>query len=62
MSTQNRLKLDWSLNTSIERQAFINQYIGQLINPTPDELETMANYVLWGKDADGQSCVQRKEI
>ena len=62
MSTQNRLKLDWSLNTSLERQAFINQYIGQLINPTTDELETMANYVLWGKEADGTSAVQKKDL
>lgn len=62
----NRLNLDWSLITTNERSSFVNSYIMQTQftkNPlTEDELETIANYVLWGKDEDGTSVVQRKEI
>ena len=62
----NRLRLDWNLNTSTERADFINEYMTSPVfsknGPTEEELETMANYVLWGKDEDGTSVVQRKEI
>ena len=62
----NRLNLDWSLNTANERSSFINEYITypQFAKnpPTEDELETIANYVLWGKDDNGMNVVQRKEI
>lgn len=54
MATQNRLKLDFSLNTNTERANFLEQYLQQeqfvKRPPTNDELETMANYLLWGKD------------
>jgi hypothetical protein len=50
----NRLQLDFSLTTNEERVAFLEQYLRQpqFISrpPTTDELETMGNYVLWGKD------------
>ncbi len=59
---KNRLKLDWSLNTAIDRKNFIDKYICSLHDPTPDELETIANYLLYGKDEDGQSSVEKKEI
>ena len=62
MPTQNRLKLDWSLNTTNDRRDFVNKYIQQLPNPTDDELETIANYILWGKEADGISAVQKKDL
>jgi hypothetical protein len=29
---------------------------------TEDELETIANYILWGKDSDGLNVTQRGEI
>lgn len=54
MARANRLQLDFSLVTNEERVAFLNQYLQQpqfiTRPPTPDELETMGNYVLWGKD------------
>lgn len=54
MSQINRLKLDFSLTTNVERKEFLDNYLQQeqFINrpPTPDELEMMANYILWGKD------------
>lgn len=50
----NRLNLDFSLNTNIERSEFLEKYLQreEFIKrpPTEDEMETMANYVLWGKD------------
>lgn len=62
----NRLKLDFSLNTTDERRDFVNKYIYQPEfekRPlTEDELETIANYILWGKDPDGLSATQRGEI
>lgn len=62
----NRLKLNFQLETTEERTAFVNAYLSsqefKKIPPTKDELETCANYILWGKDADGKSSVQRKEI
>lgn len=63
---KNRLNLDWALTTSAERSQFINNYITSTTfanqKPTPEELETMANYVLWGKDPDGLNPDQRGEI
>lgn len=62
----NRLKLNFSLNTTDERRDFVNKYIYQPEfekRPlTEDELETIANYILWGKDEDGLNATQRKEI
>ena len=54
MSSANRLQLDFKLVTTDERTAFVTQYLQeeQFIKrpPTEDELETIANYLLWGKD------------
>ena len=60
----NRLKLDFSLNTTIERTNFLNKYISTLkFTPNETELETMANYILWGKDPNtGLNVKQSKEI
>jgi hypothetical protein len=59
----NRLDLDFSIDSNIERTKFVNEVIEQLDNPTTQELETMSNYILYGKDPDTQtSPVQRKEI
>ena len=54
MAKTNRLKLDFSLQTNVERQAFLEQYLQQKqfidFPPTEDELQTMGDYLLWGKD------------
>ena len=59
---KNRLKLDWALSTSVERNAFLSTYLsGELFVSSPpneDELETLANYVLWGKNENGQNLEQ----
>lgn len=62
----NRLKLDFSLNSNIERKNFLTTYLESpqfKSDPlTPEELETCANYVLWGRGEDGKNVVQNKEI
>ena len=54
MAGHNRLKLDFTLTTSAERSAFLDEYLRSDTftkkPPTEDELEMMGNYVLWGKD------------
>lgn len=63
---KNRLQLDWTLSTAKERSDFLQQYMTSDVfakrPPTEDELETMANYLLWGQDEDGLNSDQRKEI
>ena len=62
----NRLKLDFSIQSTNGRRDFVNEYVSQpqfQKNPlNEDELETIANYILWGKDPDGLNCTQRGEI
>lgn len=62
----NRLKLDWALSSAEDRSAFLTQYIMSDVfekrPPTEEELETMANYLLWGQDEDGLNSDQKKEI
>lgn len=62
----NRLHLDFSISGTIERKDFVDQYVQRpefILKPlTDDELETIANYILWGKDPDGLNCSQRGEI
>ena len=63
----NRLKLNFSLVTAKERNEFVTSYLENnkmfQDNPlTAAEVETISNYLLWGKDEDGKNSVQRKEI
>ena len=59
----NRLKLDFSIQTTNGRRDFVSQYILQpQFSKSPlneDELETIANYILWGKDEDGLNISQK---
>ena len=63
---QNRLHLDFSISGTQERKDFVDEYVQRpefIRAPlTEDELETIANYILWGKDSDGQSLVQKGDI
>lgn len=51
---RNRLNLDFSLQYTDERVEFVNKYIERkefAANPlTHQEIETIGNYILWGKD------------
>ena len=59
----NRLKLDFSIQTTNGRRDFVNEYVTQpQFQKSPlseDELETIANYILWGKDEDGLNISQK---
>lgn len=50
----NRLDLNFKLNTNTERAEFVREYLSQepFVSkpPTAEESETIANYILWGKD------------
>lgn len=63
---QNRLHLDFSISGTSDRKDFVDQYVQRpefILKPlNEDELETIANYILWGKDNDGLNCTQRGEI
>lgn len=54
MAGANRLQLDFKLTTTEERAEFLNNYLSRpeftKRPPTDEELETMGNYLLWGKD------------
>ena len=54
MAQTNRLKLDFSLQTNVERKEFLEKYLQSDIfkqrEPDEEELATMADYILWGKD------------
>ena len=49
----NRLKLDFSLESAIDRANFISTYIVQFPDLTSSEASTIADYLLWGKDSNG---------
>ena len=63
---QNRLRLDFTISGTSDRKDFVDHYVQRpefISKPlTEDELETIANYILWGKDSDGLNCTQRGEI
>lgn len=50
----NRLKLDFTLESAEERVQFINNYLVQFNSLSNSEAETIANYLLWGKDKTGK--------
>lgn len=58
------LKLDFTIPTSAERTAYVANFTTQ--NPdykfSTREAETIANYILYGKDEDGTSAVDRHDI
>ena len=62
----NRLKLDFSIQSTDGRRDFVNEYVTQLqfqkIPLNESELETIANYILWGKDEDGLNITQRGDV
>ena len=62
----NRLHLDFSISSTSDRKDFVDEYVQRpefIRNPlSDDELETIANYILWGKDEDGLNVTQRGEI
>lgn len=64
----NRLKLDFSIQSTDDRAKFVDEYLienQEIYNIKPlneKELETLANYILWGKNENGKNVAQLKEI
>ena len=51
---KNRLNLNFQLESAADRNAFVVDYLATLpFTPTADELETISNYILWGKTDKG---------
>ena len=57
----NKLDLKFELETAAERSKFLKEYL-QDKNFSNSNLETCANYLLYGKDPDGKSPVQKKLV
>lgn len=55
-----KFKLDFNIYSAKDRLEAIRQIDLASLNKT--ELETVTNYVLYGKDEDGTSIVDRKEV
>ena len=58
------LKLDFSIEQSTDRAEFVNNFFSANpdYKPTQSELDTLSNYILYGKDPDGTSVVDRGEV
>ena len=66
-SRSNRLNLNFNLTYIDERRDFVEEYLAKpqfdSKPPTPSELETIANYILWGKErATNRNIVQEGSI
>lgn len=66
-SRSNRLNLNFNLTYIDERRDFVEEYLTkpqfESKPPTPSELETIANYILWGKErATNRNIVQEGSI
>lgn len=63
---RNRLNLDFSIESAVDRSAFLKRYLeGEEFKKKPlteSEANTCASYLLYGKDEDGTSAVSRKEV
>ena len=54
--------LDFSIVRDTDRLRAVEEILDTLENdPSPTELEQMANYILYGKDENGQNAIQRNE-
>lgn len=54
MPLQNRLKLNWDITDRGERVTFASNYLESLtFTLNTYEVETLANYILWGKNSEG---------
>ena len=60
---KNRLKLNFDLESAEDRTQFVNGYLPTLdFTLSEHEIETISNYILWGKDARGKNAQQDGEI
>ena len=56
---KNRLQLNFQLESAADRAAFVQEYLNTIdFEPNEYELETISNYILWGKNDKGQNSQQ----
>lgn len=61
--TKKKYSLDFSIERDVDRLHAVEDILDRLeTNPSPKELEQMADYILYGKDSEGKNAVQRGEI
>ena len=59
----NRLKLDFSLDSTEERLNFVESYLPTIdFELTPHESETLSDYILWGKNSNTGLNAQQEGI
>ena len=55
--------LDFDIYSDTDRATAVKDELSKLTKPpTQSQLETMANYILFGKDSNGQNAVDRGEV
>lgn len=60
---KNRLNLNFQLEAAVDRAAYVQEYMAALpFEPSAEELETISNYILWGKGANGKNAQQEKYV
>ena len=60
---KNRLNLNFQLESAADRAEFVRNYLsGVPFVPTADELETIGNYILWGKNEKGLNAQQEGQV
>ena len=60
---KNRLNLNFQLESAEDRAEYVNNYMAALpFTPSEAELETISNYILWGKNNKGKNVQQEKLI
>lgn len=60
---KNRLQLNFDLESAEDRTQFVQEYMAGLkFEPTEAELETISNYILWGKASNGKNAQQNGEV
>lgn len=60
---KNRLKLNFQLESAEDRAKFVQEYLPTLnFQPNEYELETISDYILWGKDSKGKNAQQAGDV
>lgn len=60
---KNRLHLNFQLESAEDRAQFVQEYLATLgFEPNEAELETISNYILWGKSQNGKNVQQNGEV
>lgn len=60
---RNRLNLNFQLESAADRNEYVQQYLSKIdFVPNEKELETISNYILWGKNEKGLNAQQEGSI